>query len=187
MSSPSSALRPAVFLDRDGTIVVDPGYLGDPDKVALIPRAALAIARLNAAGLPIIVVTNQSGIARGKFTEDAYHRVARRTGELLAREGASVEATYYCPHLPGSCACRKPGVALFLQAIGEHRIDPAGSWWIGDKISDLIPAEALGGRGLLVETGEGPEHHAEAIAGGFGVTADLSAAVDLILASAMTR
>ena len=176
-------MSPAVFLDRDGTIVVDPGYLSDPGKVALFPGAARAIARLNAAGLPVIMVTNQSGIGRGKFTEQDYHRVAQRVAELLAREGATIDVTYFCPHRPGQCLCRKPGVLLFERAILEHQLDPERSWWVGDKMSDLLPATRWGRRGLLVETGDGPDHHAEAIATGFGVAADLTAAVDVILAA----
>jgi histidinol-phosphate phosphatase family protein len=174
---------PAVFLDRDGTIVKDPGYLRDPAKVELLPGAGAAIARLNAAGLRVIVVTNQSGIGRGKFTEGEYRLVARRVEQLLGQSGATIDATYFCPHLPGACTCRKPGLALFQQAIAEHRVDPARSCWVGDKISDLLPAAAWGGRGLLVETGEGPDNHAEAIANGFQVTPDLAAAVEAILAT----
>ena len=172
-----------MFLDRDGTIVVDPGYLSDPGMVRLFPGAGAAIARLNTAGLPVIVVTNQSGIARGKLTETDYRLVARRVDQLLAPFGATIDATYFCPHLPGPCGCRKPGLALFEQAILEHRLDPAQSWWVGDKLSDLLPAAAWGGRGLLVETGEGPSYHAEAIANGFAVTPDLAAAVDQIVAA----
>lgn len=170
-----------MFLDRDGTIAIDPGYQRDPSKVALFPGAAAAIARLNSAAIPVIMVTNQSGIARGKLTEYEYRGVARRVEELLAAHGASIDATYFCPHLPGECECRKPGLALFQQAVLEHQLDPARSWWVGDKISDLLPAATWSGRGILVETGEGPAHHAEAIANGFEVAADLEAAVETIL------
>jgi D,D-heptose 1,7-bisphosphate phosphatase len=167
-------------------MVVDPGYLKDPDKVSLFPGAGVAIARLNAAGLPVIVVTNQSGIARGKLTEPDYRRVAQRLAELLAPFGARVDGSYFCPHAPeksGSCPCRKPGLGLFEQAIVEHRLDPAHSFWVGDRLSDLLPAAAWGGRGLLVETGDGADHHADAISNGFEVTADLAAAVEVILAA----
>lgn len=187
MSEPlDTSGRPAVFLDRDGTIVADPGYLEDPNQVRLLPGAAEAIALLNAARLPVIVVTNQSGIAREKLTEEDYRRVTRRLEELLARSGAAIDATYFCPHAPeksGPCRCRKPGLALFEQAIVEHRLDPARSYWIGDRLSDLLPSDAWGGRGLLVETGDGPDHHPDAIASGFEVTPDLAAAVQLILAA----
>ena len=117
--------RPAVFLDRDGTIVDDPGFLRDPDDVRLLPGAAAALARLNQAGLAVIVVTNQSGIGRGLLTDEEYHLVEARVSQLLADGGATLDATYYCPHSPAddpACDCRKPGTRLDRRAAntGTH-------------------------------------------------------------------
>jgi len=176
--------RPAVFLDRDGTILEDRGYLGDPAGARLLPGAAPAVARINAAGLAAIVVTNQSGIARGFYTEQDYRQVERRLEELLAKSGARLDGQYFCPHLPeitGPCECRKPGGLLFRQAARDLGIDLGASWWIGDKLSDLEPSIPYGGRAILVETGEGREHVTQARGAGFRVAQDLAAAVEAIL------
>jgi D-glycero-D-manno-heptose 1,7-bisphosphate phosphatase len=183
-ASAGPPVRPAVFLDRDGTIVVDPGYLRDPALVELFPGAGPAIARLNAAGWPVIVVTNQSGISRGRLTTEEYAAVAARLDALLSPFGARIDATYFCPHAPerdGPCACRKPGLELFQRAAAEHGLDLAASWWVGDRLSDLQPAARLGGRGVLVETGEAPAHRTSARAEGFEVACDLDAAISRIL------
>jgi D-glycero-D-manno-heptose 1,7-bisphosphate phosphatase len=177
--------RPAAFLDRDGTIVDDPGFLDDPEAVQLLPDAASAIRRLNEAGWAVIVVTNQSGIARGYFTEDDYQAVRRRVDELLARQGARVDAHYHCPHHPSvaPCECRKPGLKHYRDAVGTFGIDPERSWCVGDRLTDLLPARALGGHALLVQTGEGRASEAEARAAGFPVVKDLAAAVTRMLAA----
>jgi D-glycero-D-manno-heptose 1,7-bisphosphate phosphatase len=174
----------AVFLDRDGTLVEDPGYLSDPALVRLLPGVAAAIRQLNDADLRAIVVTNQSGIARGLYPLDAYFATERRVNELLLSEGARLDAHYFCPHLPeisGPCECRKPGTLLYRQAAQRFGLDLPASWWIGDRIRDLEPATALGGLGVLVETGAGPEHSAEAHRQGFPVVSDLLSAVRFIL------
>lgn len=176
--------RPAVFLDRDGTLVHDPGYLHRPDDVQLLPGAAAAVARLAAAGYWIVVVTNQSGIARGLYGPADFAAVQGRLTELLARHGARLDATFFCPHHPdvsGPCPCRKPGVQLFEAAAAALGIDFRRSWFVGDKVSDVEPAIALGGRGLLVETGDGARHAAAARALGVPVCADLTAAATHIL------
>ncbi len=161
-SSPPSAgggsrpAIPAVFLDRDGTIIHDAHYLSDPGGVRLLPGAAAAIARLNAAGIPAIVVTNQSGIGRGYFGEEEFRAVQARTESLLAEEGARIDAVYHCPHAPDAvppCECRKPEVGLFVRAANEHGVDLGRSWYVGDRLRDLAPAERLGGRGILVRAG----------------------------------
>src|SRR6266571_6905704 len=111
--------RRAVFLDRDGTIVEDPGFLHQPGKVRLLPGAAEAIHRLNEAGWLVITVSNQSGIARGLYDAAAYQAVQRRLAELLAAHDARLDGAYFCPHHPeftGPCECRKPGVLLFREA-----------------------------------------------------------------------
>lgn len=176
--------HPAAFLDRDGTIIDDPGFLHDPSAVRLLPGAAAAIARLNAAGYVVVCVSNQSGIARGLFEAQAYHAVQRRLLELLAAAGARLNASYHCPHYPpvsGPCSCRKPGTELFEKAAARLSVDLARSWWIGDRMSDVSPASTLGGRGILVLTGQGAHHEADARAAGIGVVADLAAAVGVAL------
>jgi D-glycero-D-manno-heptose 1,7-bisphosphate phosphatase len=179
--------RPAVFLDRDGTLVEDPGYLHRPEDVRLLPGAADAVARLNAAGYLVVVVTNQSGIARGLYDEAAYQAVQRRLTELLAARGARLDGAQHCPHHPdvtGPCACRKPGTRLYETAASAHGIDLGRSWLVGDKLSDVAAAPALGGRAVLVATGEGRRHAVRARALGVPVVADLAAAADRILAPA---
>jgi histidinol-phosphate phosphatase family protein len=172
-----------VFLDRDGTIIDDTGFVADPAAVRLLPGAAPAIARLNRAGIPAIVVTNQSGIARGMLDEAAYSAVARRLDALLGAAGARLDADYHCPHHPdftGPCECRKPGALLYRRAASDHSLSLAGSWWVGDRMRDVVPAERLGGRGLLI--GHPPaDELAAAAAARFPVVSDLSAAVDIIL------
>jgi formyltetrahydrofolate-dependent phosphoribosylglycinamide formyltransferase len=161
----------AVFLDRDGTIIEDAGYIRNPEQVRLLPGAAGAIARLNAQGLRTFVVTNQSGIARGLLSQEEYHRTEQRVDELLRQAGARVDAHYFCPHLPelsGPCECRKPGTLLYRRAAEQFGIDLTQSWWIGDRLRDVLPAEALGGRGILLGAEDAP---------------DISSAVDLVLAS----
>lgn len=178
--------RPAAFLDRDGTLVEDSGYLHRPEDVRLLPGAARAVRRLNAAGYAVVVVTNQSGIARGLYDAAAYEAVQRRLVDLLAAAGARLDGAYYCPHHPdhtGPCACRKPGVRLFEEAAAALGIDLRRSWFVGDKASDVAPARTLGGKGILVRTGEGPAHAAAAQADGAAVVADLAAATDHILSA----
>jgi len=183
--------RRAVFLDRDGTIVADPppGYLHEPGKVRLLPGAAEAIHRLNAAGLLVITVSNQSGIARGLYTVAAYAAVQRRLGELLAAHGAHLDGAYFCPHHPdvtGPCECRKPGTKLFRDAAAALGIDLTRSWFVGDRLSDVEPAATLGGRGLLVATGKGGGRGEGQQVGGVRLAADLSAAAALIVSAEAT-
>lgn len=180
--------RSAVFLDRDGTIVEDPGYLHDPAKVKLFPGAAAAIHGLNAAGYAVVVVTNQSGIARGLYTEADYRAVEKRLGELLAAKGARIDASYFCPHHPQApepCACRKPRTKLFLDAQAALDIDFTKSWWVGDRLSDVQPARTLGGKGILVATGQGNLHQGQARAIGVTVVADLLTAATEIVRQAV--
>ncbi len=176
----------AAFLDRDGTIVDDPGYLHEPDRVKLLPGAAEAIRRLNERGFVVVVVSNQSGIARGLYSVEDYAAVQRRLGELLTAQGARIDGDYFCPHWPdvtGPCECRKPGLKLFREAAAAFDIDFARSWWVGDRVSDVQPARALGGRGILVAKGEGNLHQGQARASGVTVVADLQAAANEILNS----
>ena len=174
----------AVFLDRDGTIVEDAGFLHEPGKVKLLPGAADAIKRLNEHGYLVVIVTNQSGIARGLYTVLDYSAVQRRLAELLEAHGAHVDGAYFCPHHPqitGPCECRKPGLKLFNDARQALDIDFIRSWFVGDRLADVQPARTLGGHGILVATGEGNLHQGQARAIGVMVVADLGRAVDEIL------
>ena len=131
----------------------------------------------------MVLVTNQSGIARGLYSEADYLRVAERVAEVLRAAGARVDATYYCPHHPdhgGPCDCRKPATGLYLRAVRELGLDAAASYYVGDKLSDLLPARALGGQGILVRTGYGVEAE-PGLPAEFRVADDLSGAADLIL------
>jgi D-glycero-D-manno-heptose 1,7-bisphosphate phosphatase len=177
----------AVFLDRDGTIVEDPGFLHEPGKVRLLPGAAEAIRRLNQAGWLVITVSNQSGIARGRYDAAAYTAVQRRLTELLAAHDARLDAAYFCPHHPdftGPCECRKPGVKLFRDAQAALGLDLRRCRWVGDRLSDVEPARPLGGRALLVETGRGVTYVGKARALGIPVVADLAAAAAAIVQDA---
>jgi histidinol-phosphate phosphatase family protein len=176
--------RPAVFLDRDGTINVDTDYVSRPEDVTLIPGAARAIARLNELPVAVIVVSNQSGIGRGYFSTEDYERVRSRIDGLLATEGAHVEATYVCPHAPSdppSCECRKPGTLLFRQAAQDHALDLGRSWYVGDKLRDVQPARALGGRGILIRGPATPPGDVRNARPHFPVVDTLDDAVDHIV------
>ena len=181
-----TAPRIAVFLDRDGTINVDTVHVSRADAVRLIPGAAAAIARLNAAGIPVIVISNQSGIGRGLFTMELYHEVRQRIDAMLAAEGAHVDGVYICPHSPDdqpACDCRKPGTALHQQAAAEHALDLARSWYVGDRLRDILPARTLGGHGILVPRDTTPGVNVVAAKDGFALSTSLASAVDRILAA----
>lgn len=176
--------RRAVFLDRDGTIIEDTAYLHDPAQVRLLPGAAQAIKRLNESGLLAIVVTNQSGIARGLLSDAQYRSGERRLDLLLEREGARLDAHYFCPHLPeisGPCDCRKPGVLLYQQAAERFGIDLRSSWWVGDRERDVAPAAAFNGKGILVLTGAVNVEAPAVSARGVEQVPDLARAVDVIV------
>ena len=175
--------RAAVFLDRDNTIVADPGYLHEPDRVALLPGAAEGLRAPAAARWPLVVISNQSGIARGLYGEDAYRAVMTRIGELLAPDDVRFLADYFCPHLPERippCECRKPGTLLFRRAARDHGLDLTRSWYVGDRWRDVAPALELGGRGMLVGAAEGSQDAREAARSGTARAPDLAAAARLI-------
>ena len=149
-------LRRAVFLDRDGTIGEELGYVNHIDRFQIFPYAAEAIRELNQANIPVIVVTNQSGIARKIFPESLVHEVHKKMIAELAAGGAWVDGIYYCPHKSeDSCECRKPNPGLLEQAAREHALDLGASWVVGDRYADLEMSHAAGGRGILVMTGYG--------------------------------
>lgn len=180
-------MRPALFLDRDGTIIKDTGYVRDPNAVELIPGAAMALRWAHNVQWPVIVITNQSGIARGLITQDDYEAVRKRTGEMLSEFGAFIDAEYYCPHHPaftGPCDCRKPGVLLYERAIREHAIDPAASAFIGDRWRDIAPALHFGGRGILVAGPDTPPDETERAQAELTVAPTLLAAIELAVGPA---
>jgi len=151
---------PAVFLDRDGTIVEDTGYLHDPDQVRLLPGAPEAVKRFAKAGYRVVLVSNQSGVARGFFDEQALARVHEKVEQLLNEQGAALDGVYYCPYLDGSAAkveayrrdsdLRKPSPGMLLQAAKELRIDLNRSWMIGDSASDVEAGRRAGCRTILL-------------------------------------
>ena len=149
------ALPDAVFLDRDGTIMEDAHYIKSPDQVRLIPGAAAAVRRINDALVPAIVVTNQSGIARGIFKREDYEAVRKHFESLLEAEGAHIDASYFCPHHPsvtGACNCRKPATGMFEAAMRDFRLDPANVVYIGDRWRDVVASKKLGGRGIMISS-----------------------------------
>jgi histidinol-phosphate phosphatase family protein len=179
-----SEARPAAFLDRDGTIIEDVDFIARPEDVRLLPGAAAAIARLNAAHVLVVVVTNQSGIARGLFDLAAYEAVRARVDQRLAEHGARIDAAYVCPHHPdftGPCECRKPGTLLFRTAAAELGLDLSRSAWLGDRWRDVEPALQLGGRGILVAGPTTPAGERSRAAREAEVCSSLAAAVDHLL------
>src|SRR4030066_2489938 len=157
--------RIAIFLDRDGTVSEEVDYLDNADMLRLIPRAAEAIRLINESGLLAVVVTNQSGVARGYFTEPVLKDVHNRMELLLKAEGAHIDKIYYCPHHPEvglpeyllDCDCRKPRIGMIEAATKDLEIDVRGSYVVGDKIIDVELAHKAGARGILVMTGYGRE------------------------------
>ncbi|MBC8317499.1 MAG: D-glycero-beta-D-manno-heptose 1,7-bisphosphate 7-phosphatase [Desulfobulbaceae bacterium] len=156
-------MKPAVFLDRDGTINEQMGYINHLSRFHMLPGAAAAISRLNAANIPVVVVTNQSGLARGYFPEELLAEVHLKMEKELAQKGAHVDGIYICPHHPEAkeerfrvnCDCRKPKNGLFLQAVEDLQIDLARSYVVGDRWSDLKAAASCKAKGILVLSGYG--------------------------------
>ncbi len=142
-------MSPAAFLDRDGTLMHDSGFIGDPKRIEILPGVAQALTLLADAGFLRIVITNQSGVARGFFGETDVERVNAELGRLLAVEGASLDAVYYCAHLE-DCRCRKPQTGLVDRAVREHAIDRERSVVFGDRGSDIQLAVNAGLPGVLV-------------------------------------
>ena len=159
--------KPAVFLDRDGTINVEKEYLYRPQDFEFTPRAIEAIRMLNQAGYLVVVVTNQSGVARGYYSEEAVRALHVHVAQLLAADGARVDGWYYCPHHPGGkapydlvCSCRKPLPGMLMAATEELGIDLGRSWMVGDKLADIEAGIAAGCRPILVLTGYGDQDQA---------------------------
>ena len=151
-----SSLRAAVFLDRDGTISEEVGYLNHASRFRMFPYVAAAIHRFNEAGLPVIVVTNQSGVGRGYFPESLVHAVNELMAQQLAEKGAKIDATYYCPHTSAqNCSCRKPRTGMLDRAALEYALDLQRSFVVGDRYADVELARNAGARSVLVRTGYG--------------------------------
>jgi D-glycero-D-manno-heptose 1,7-bisphosphate phosphatase len=149
-------LRPAVFLDRDGTIAEEVGYLNHVSRFHMFPFAGQAIRQLNHAKLPVIVITNQSGVARGYFPESLVGDVHELMTTQLAEEGAHIDALYYCPHKgDDACECRKPNPGMLERAAREHGLDLRRSFVVGDRYGDIELAHGVGARGIMVRTGYG--------------------------------
>jgi D-glycero-D-manno-heptose 1,7-bisphosphate phosphatase len=169
---------PAVFFDRDGTLMEDAHYCGDPAKVKVYTGVPQALVRLKEAGFAIVVVSNQSGIGRGLMTEAQYHAVQ---AEFLRQlEPARIDASYFCPDAPGPpSACRKPAPGMVLAAAADLHLDPAQSWMVGDKSADIECGQRAGARSILVLTGYGAEQNCRPDF----IAADAVEAVAMILAS----
>lgn len=181
-----SALRPAVFLDRDGTIAEEVGYLNHACRFRMFPFVAAAIRRLNEVGLPVVVVTNQSGVGRGYFPESLVHTVNEMMKKELAAAGARIDAVYYCPHTSADhCDCRKPKAGMLDRAAREHSLELGRSFMVGDRYADMELARNIRARGILVRTGYGEGelawHSAKWAAQPDFVADDLSKAADWIL------
>jgi D-glycero-D-manno-heptose 1,7-bisphosphate phosphatase len=179
-----------VFLDRDGTIVHDVHYLARPEQLVLIAGATEAMARLTAAGLPIIVVTNQSGIGRGLFTEADFAAITARLDEMLQAAGVTVTATYHCPDhpdVPAEQSCRKPGDRMHRRAAEEHGLDLKQSFYIGDMWRDVAPAVTHDAMGILVPTPETPFRDLAKAKDDAVVATTLGAAVDRVLRMLQSR
>ena len=186
-------MQRAVFLDRDGTICEEVGYLDSIDRLKIFPQSGKSLRRLNEALLKVIVVTNQSGVARDLFPESAVEEVHRQLRLELAREGAHLDAIYYCPHHPEGavesyrrdCECRKPNPGLLRRAAEEHHLDLKSSFIVGDKYQDLETGFRAGTRTILVLTGYGNTqyngHHGSWPRQPDHIAPDLPGAVDWIL------
>jgi len=147
---------PTVFLDRDGTINEDMGYINHLSRFRVFSQAAPAIRRLNEAGLKVVVISNQSGVARGYFSASLLEEVHRHLTELLAAAGARLDGLYVCTHHPNEdCPCRKPKPELILRAARELDLDLAHSYLVGDRYNDIQTAANAGVKGILVLTGYG--------------------------------
>jgi D-glycero-D-manno-heptose 1,7-bisphosphate phosphatase len=155
----------AVFLDRDGTINQEVGYLKSLDMLKVIPGAGAAIKRLNDAGFKVVIITNQSGVARGYFPESLVHEAHALLTAMLGKDGATIDGIYYCPHHPTAgnskhtvrCDCRKPATGLMDRAARDLNIDLKKSFMVGDKWSDVELGHRAGARSILVRSGFAPD------------------------------
>jgi len=152
----------AVFLDRDGTLNEDPGYINDPEKVVLFPKTGDALALLKKYGFLLIVISNQSGIARGLMKSEDVDSVNEKINQILSEYKVKIDAFYYCPAHPDysseeECECRKPSPKLLLEAASEFNVDLQSSYFIGDTVADIQCGKNAGIKTILVKTGKGEE------------------------------
>lgn len=169
MSAPASSKRkPAVFLDRDGTVIEEVHYLSDPNLVRIVSGSGHAIRKLNEAGFFVVIATNQSGIARGLLDEETLERIHTKMADLLARDGAHIDHFEHCPHHPDydgvETPRRKPEPGMLLDAAQTANLDLSRSWMIGDAFRDVQAGKRAGTRAILVETGKGASQRDEALA-----------------------
>jgi D-glycero-D-manno-heptose 1,7-bisphosphate phosphatase len=179
MKSPGNR---AVFLDRDGVLMEDANYVGQIERVVVIPSARTALRRLRDAGYRLFVVTNQSGVGRGYFTRAAVEQIHAHLDEEFARVGVAFDRYYVCPHHPeDNCDCRKPKPKFLRAAATEYGLDLAGCYMVGDRPTDIQAGQNAGTKTVLVLTGAGRETLAKGTATPDHVADDLSHAVDWIL------
>lgn len=173
-------MEQVVFLDRDGTLNQEVHYLHRPEDLKLIPGVPEALGLLKEAGYRLVVVTNQSGVARGYYTEEDVRNLHLYMNQVLERDGASIDAFYYCPHHPEygvgayrqACHCRKPGTGMFEMAGKRFEVDKARSFMVGDKLLDVEAGKNYGLTSILVGTGYGKEQHEQDVAAGQGFLYD---------------
>ena len=154
---------PVVFIDRDGTINIDGGYINDPDNFIMYPYASQAVRMLNVNGFLAVVITNQSGLARGFFTEEVMNNIHEKMNNIFKMQGAYIDGLYFCPHDPNAkiekykavCKCRKPETGLIENAIKDLPIDTNRMYFIGDKHSDIMAGHKSGCKTIMVKTGYG--------------------------------
>ena len=178
----------AIFLDRDGTIIEDIGYINSPQQIKFIPGAIEAIKTFNEAGFIVVVITNQAGVARGLVTEDMLQTIDKTMHKWLLHGGAHLDGIYYCPHHPEhgvypykqQCECRKPHPGLIKKAQKDFNIDLAQSYMIGDKATDIEAGKKAGTKTVFVLSGRGKEERANLKEPPDHISVDLAAAVDWI-------
>ena len=183
-------LRRAVFLDRDGTLNKDVGYVHRKEDWQWLPGVAEALKRLRAVGYVLVVVSNQSGIARGMYDREALRLLEEWVNEELAAKNAAIDAWYYCPHqaeITGPCECRKPGPGLLLQAARDLDLDLANSWMIGDRVRDVQAGLAAGCQSILLHPEGSDNSDDDDVPDGVAVVPHLPAATVRILAPRMRQ
>ncbi|MDR1260003.1 MAG: HAD family hydrolase [Endomicrobium sp.] len=154
-----SIKKSAVFLDRDGTVIFDKNYLRSSINIKFYAYVAESINKLRVAGFKIIIVTNQSAVRRGLLTKKDLHKINKNFLFMLHNKGAKVDGLYYCPHIDSdNCSCRKPRIGMVLEAAKDFNIDLSKSYTIGDSIRDYLLGFAMGGKGILILTGQGKKH-----------------------------
>ena len=175
----TGSCRSAVFLDRDGTLLDDPGYLANPDGIVFFSEVIDSLKRLREAGYLLMVITNQSGVGRGYFDEETGIAVNLRMADMLREQGVELAGIYYCSHHPDDgCLCRKPGTLMAGRAIRDHGVQRESSWMIGDTVKDILMGMKAGLRPIMLMTGKLPK---EDIPVGVPVKKDLGEAAQYVI------